>query len=242
MKPKKDNCSLMPASRFFGDDALIAFTSDASIDFTPADFDAPLTQSQRVYLKARTGTEVPQVFWRRQVHGDGVVVAQGNAADCRAYPDADAFVTNKPGLPIAIRTADCVPVFVFDPLKRVIALAHAGWKGTCKQIAAKTVKTMQDKFGCQCYDLRITLGPSIRPCCYEVSEEFLDYFPRDTQKRDGRFYADMIAANRRQLIDAGIRPVNIFDSGVCTACDQNYFSFRRDGEKAGRMISLMVLL
>ena len=228
--------------KFFNHPSVLAFTSDAAIDFTPTDFDAPLTHVQQVYLKTQTGMDVPQVFWRRQIHEDGVVVAQGNSADCRVCPDVDAFVTNKPGLPIAIRTADCVPVFILDPLRRVIALAHAGWKGTRRQIATKTVKTMQDKFGCQCYDLRVTLGPSIRPCCYEVSKEFLDYFPQDIKQRDGCLYVDMISANRRQLIDAGIGPANIFDSGVCTACDQNHFSFRRDGEKAGRMISLMVLL
>ncbi len=74
--------------------------------------------------------------------------ARGAAADCKACPEADAFITNEPGLPIAIRTADCVPVFIYDPVKRVIALAHAGWKGTHKHIAAKTVKTLCMVYHC----------------------------------------------------------------------------------------------
>lgn len=199
---------------------LIAFTSDASVDFTTQDFDAPLTPTQSIYLKTHTGIDIPRVFWRKQVHGDDVLIV-GKKACAKGCPDADAFITDQKNAPIAIRTADCVPVFIYDPLKQVIGLAHAGWKGTRQRIAAKTVQEMQDKFASRCYDLKVALGPAIRSCCYEV---------------------DIIAANRRQLTEAGIPDGNIFDCGVCTCCNKDYFSFRRDREKAGRMISLMMLL
>ena len=206
--------------KFFNDPSVIALISDASVDFTTQDFDAPLTPTQSVYLKTHTGVDIPRVFWRKQVHGDDVLIA-GKDACAKGCPDADALITDQKNVPIAIRTADCVPVFIYDPLKQVIGLAHAGWKGTRQRIAAKTVQEMQDKFGCRCYDLKVALGPSIRPCCYEV---------------------DIVTANRRQLAEAGIPDGNIFDGGVCTCCNKDYFSFRRDGEKAGRMISLMMLL
>ena len=199
---------------------LIAFTGDASVDFTTQDFDAPLTPTQSAYLKTHIGVDIQRVFWRKQVHGDDVLIA-GKEACARGCPDADAFVTDRNNVPIAIRTADCVPVFIYDPLKQVIALAHAGWKGTRQRIAFKTVQEMQDKFGCRCYDLKVALGPSIRSCCYEV---------------------DIVTANRRQLVEAGVVDGNIFDGRVCTCCNKDYFSFRRDREKAGRMISLMMLL
>ena len=113
------------------------------------------------------------------------------------------------------RTADCVPVFIYDPVKHVIALAHAGWKGTEQRIAFKTVKDMQKKFGCQPQDLKAVLGPSMCPCCYEVGPEFQEYFPKDITRRNGKLYVDVSAANRRQLTEAGIPDANIFDCGIC---------------------------
>ena len=210
-------------------------TSDASVDFNTVDFDSPLSKEQRAYLKK-------EVYWRKQVHGDDVLVAHGGPEACKTCPDADAYITNEKNLPIAIRTADCVPVFIFDPSHHAIGLAHAGWKGTYKEIAAKTVQKMQKKYGSKASSLKIVLGPSIRECCYQVGEEFLDYFPSHINERDGHLYADVVGANRDQLLKAGVQQENIVDSGICTCCNKNYFSFRRDGEKSGRMISLMMLI
>lgn len=220
---------------------VLSLTSSSVIDFTPDDFNLPLSAAQQAYLQQESGSKIPQVFWRKQIHGDDVLVAVNNSASCKDCPDADAYVTNERNLPIAIRTADCVPVFIYDPVKKAIGLSHAGWKGTVKEIAAKTIKTMQDKFNSQCYDLKVVLGPSIRECCYQVGEEFKEHFPHDLQLRSGSLYLDVVQANRRQLIKAGVSQENITDCGICTCCDKNYFSFRRDGAKAGRMISLMML-
>jgi YfiH family protein len=121
-------------------------------------------------------------------------------------------------------------------------LAHAGWKGTAKMIAAKTVQRMQDKYASLPSELKIVLGPSIRGCCYQVGAQFRDYFPDHVQERAGFLYADVIGANRDQLLQAGVRRENILDSEICTCCNKDYFSFRRDGPKAGRMISLMMLI
>ncbi len=226
---------------FFSDQGLLALISDASIDFATTDFDSPLAQDQRAYLEEKCGVEIPQVFWRKQVHGDHILTAQGGVGSVKDCPDADAYITDERNLPIAIRTADCVPVFIFDPVHRVIGLAHAGWRGTYKAIAAKTVQKMQEKYGSEPSDLKIVLGPSIRKCCYKIGEEFRDYFPSFVEDRGGFLYADMISANREQLLQAGVKPENIIDNGICTCCRKDYFSFRRDGKKAGRMISLMML-
>lgn len=223
-------------------EGLLALTSDGSIDFTCDDFDVPLTVTQRAYLQKKCGVAITQVFWRKQIHGDNILEAHGGAGASKGCPDADAYITDEKNLPIAIRTADCVPVFIFDPRRRVIGLAHAGWKGTDKAIAAKTVQRMQEKYASQPSDLKIVFGPSIRECCYQVGAEFRDYFPAYVQDRGGLLYLDLIAANRDQLLQESVWQANIFDSGICTCCNKNYFSFRRDGIKAGRMISLMMLL
>jgi polyphenol oxidase len=135
-----------------------------------------------------------------------------------------------------------VPVFIFDPRHHAIGVAHAGWKGTHKAIALKTVQRMQEKYDSRFSDLKIILGPSIRECCYQVGQEFSGHFPLHIKERGGHLYLDLIKANRDQLLQAGILQENIFDSGICTYCNKNYFSFRRDGAKAGRMISLMMLV
>ena len=221
---------------------LVSGISDVSINFTPMDFNAPLTVPQQKYLKDRTGQNIPQVFWRKQVHEDTVIVVD-SLLSIASQPDADAYVTHQKNLPIAIRTADCVPVFIYDPIKKVIGLAHAGWKGTHKAIARKTVERMQDVYGCQWHDIGVYLGPSIRSCCYTVGHEFKAYFPQDiTDHDDGTISVDLIGANRRQLLQMGLNPAQVIDSGECTCCNNKYFSFRRDKEKAGRMISLMMLV
>ena len=89
--------------------------------------------------------------------------------------------------------------------------------------------------------LKIVLGPSIRECCYQVGPEFQGFFPSHVREREGHLYLDVVNSNQEQLLQAGVRQENIFDSGICTCCNKNYFSFRRDGVKAGRMISLMML-
>ncbi len=221
---------------------LLALISDASIDFTPSDFDSPLAGPQRAYLKAKTGVDIAQVFWRKQVHEDQVLVAQGGARACQGFVEADAYITREKNLPIAIRTADCVPVFIYDPAHQAIGLAHAGWKGTYKMIAAKTVRKMKEVFQSRPQDLKVFLGPCIRECCYEVGKEFRDVLPGHVKEQEGRLYADVAGANRDQLLKEGILRENIQDSGSCTYCDKNYFSYRRDGAQAGRMISLMMLI
>jgi polyphenol oxidase len=227
--------------RFFKNEGIIALTSDDSVDFTREDFDGPLTVAQRVYLREKYGVDIEKVFWRKQIHGDNIVTAKGGVGALKGCPDADAYITNEKNLPIAIRTADCVPVFIFDSHSPAVGLAHAGWKGTVRMIAAKTVQKMRENYDSQPSSLKIVLGPCIRECCYQVGQEFLEYFPSYIRGRGGYLYADVISANRDQLLKAGVRQENIFDSGICTCCGKNYFSFRRDGVKAGRMISLMML-
>ncbi|MBF0489763.1 MAG: peptidoglycan editing factor PgeF [Candidatus Omnitrophica bacterium] len=228
--------------RFFEGQDVVAFISDKSMDFQPTDFDAPLLLKQREYLKKECSLDVPFVFWRKQVHGDDVLVAKDSPRSASGCPDADAYVTCQSNLPLAIRTADCVPILFFDPVKHAIGVAHAGWKGTHKEIALKTIERMKNVFGSKPEDIQVVLGPSIQPCCYQVGEEFRQYFPNEIIERAGKLYVDITKSNYKQLLKAGIKKENIKNTGICTCCNPKYFSFRRDAEKSGRMISLMVLL
>jgi len=159
-----------------------------------------------------------------------------------ALEDTDAFITNEKNLPLAIFTADCLSVFLFDPQTRSIGLVHAGWKGTQDCIAQKTLDLMKKEFAVRPENVLAGFGPAMRSCCYEVEKDFSDKFPRNTLQRGKSFFLDLIAANREQLGFGGVQLVNMFDCMVCTSCQNaEYFSFRQENSLSGRMISVMML-
>jgi len=190
-----------------------------------------------------------------QVHGHRVAVVteehvgRGNDSLDHALPDVDALVTNLPGVPLSSYYADCVPLFFLDPVKGVVALAHAGWKGTVGRIGAKTVQRMQSHFGCAPKDILVAIGPSIGPCCYVVDQPVIEKLSDFNQwqslvssQQPGQWLLDLWATNKQGLLEAGIREKNITVAGVCTACnDDLLFSHRASGGKTGRMASLIML-
>jgi YfiH family protein len=159
-----------------------------------------------------------------------------------AIADTDALVTDKRNLPLAVFTADCLSIFLYDPAAPAIGLVHAGWRSSRENITAKTVKFLQDKFNSKPSGLYVGFGPAIRDCCYEVGEDFNDSFLNNIIKRDNRYYLDLISLNKSQLLALGVRENNIFDSGVCTCCrNDESFSYRKEGKSCGRIISVLML-
>jgi YfiH family protein len=183
----------------------------------------------------------------------------------------DASVTNRPGLLLGIRTADCAPVLVVDPKKRVVAAIHAGWRGTLKRIVTKAIGQLQMQFGSRPQDLLAAIGPTIGGCCYEVGTEvaaaftaqfpnapeffdelrtgdepnplqWLNMMPPGHQPPPNKVRLDLSKANRSQLLEAGLRPQNIHVSGLCTACHPDLlFSYRKEGPRSGRLLSVIGL-
>jgi polyphenol oxidase len=148
----------------------------------PADVEA---NHARVY--AALGLRREQVVTARQVHGDHV--ARVTLADGGSIiPATDALISDTPGLGLLLRYADCVPVLFYDPVRRAVGLAHAGWQGTLVGIAGKTALAMQETFGCRPTDLRAGIGPSIGPCCCELGPEVLAKF-RAVYSNIGEFLA-----------------------------------------------------
>jgi YfiH family protein len=186
----------------------------------------------------------------------------------------DGLITRAPRLVLSVRTADCVPVLIADPVQRAAGAFHAGWRGTLARIVEKGVGEMRRWFGSDPADLRAAIGPAIHRCCYEVSDElrdqftsqfayagelFEDVFASDpvrerypllflNQRAPGhgepprRAHLDLIAANRRQLLDAGLRPENIWASELCTSCRTDLlFSHRREKGVTGRMMAAIAV-
>ena len=159
-----------------------------------------------------------------------------------AVPGADALVTRVPGIALCVRSADCVPIFVADPPRGVVGIAHAGWRGVVASLPARVISVLRHAYHSRASDLQIAIGPAIRVCCYEVGPEFAERFGPFVQERDGRRTCDLVGVARAQLLLCGVRPDRVLDSGRCTACEaQHWFSLRREGPSAGRLTSLILL-
>jgi YfiH family protein len=219
----------------------------------------------------------------RQFHSDVIRVLdaypertpRGLSRDHSGAPRGDAAITRTPELLLAVQTADCIPILLVDPVRRVVAAVHAGWRGTLRRIAAKTLGRMQAEFGTQPSQAVAAFGPRIGVCCYEVGPEvaqayasqfaearrwfegpfdqlasgeepnplkWLSMTPPGHDPPPPRVRLDLAAANRWQLLDAGIRASNIISSPLCTSCRSDLlFSYRKEGDRTGRLMGLIGL-
>jgi polyphenol oxidase len=161
----------------------------------------------------------------------------------------DAIFTQLPQVCIGITTADCVPLLFFDPVKKVIAAAHAGWRGTCGRIAEKTALALIEKYNCNPADILVTIGPSISAEVYEVGNEVVEQFANEgfdiskiTEIRNKAIFLNLWEANRQSLEKAGIKAEHIEIAGICTYTGhERFFSARRLGIKSGRILSGIML-
>ena len=170
----------------------------------------------------------------RQIHSDNVLVA--NSAGCLG--EGDALVTNRPGITLAVRTADCLPILIADPGNRAVAAVHAGWRGILQDIATKTIQSMHDQFGSRPEDLIVAIGPGIGVCCFEVGPEVFAQFHPEQGAVTGKAKVDLAETVSRQLRRNGITTGHLAAAGLCTRCRPDLFdSYRRDREAAGRMVS-----
>jgi YfiH family protein len=153
------------------------------------------------------------------------------------------LLENTPGASVAVKTADCVPILLVDRDRRAVAAVHAGWRGTVAEIARRAVEEMRREFGSDPSELEAAIGPGIGACCYEVGPDVGAHFRQHSEPgREGRARVDLAAANRRQLLEAGLDSARIYISGLCTMCRPDEFhSYRRDKQDAGRMFSFVGL-
>lgn len=189
-------------------------------------------------------------------HGDKILPIYDNKIP-NEIPLADAIMTNVKNVPLSIFYADCTGIFILDPVKKVIALVHAGWRGTLKAIALKTVEAMKKEYGTDSKNCVSAICPSIGPCCFEVSEEtanlflnsfnyypeiFLKDFSLCISKNNKRYFVNLWNLNKIQLLCAGLKSENIVSSNICTSCQNDlFFSYRRENRVTGRMGAVFML-
>ncbi|MBN2826219.1 MAG: peptidoglycan editing factor PgeF [Campylobacterales bacterium] len=159
----------------------------------------------------------------------------------KATIECDGLITDQKNVVLAILTADCVPILLYDTTKEVIGAVHAGWKGTQQQIVQETIKQMQQHFDTNPKDIVAYIAPSIGQCCYEVGEDVALHFEPTSYKSKGeKFMLDLPHANQQQLLNMGIPQSNITLSNICTSCEvERFFSYRKECGCSGRFMSMI---
>ena len=185
------------------------------------------------------GLNENMVSYQKQVHEDYIrqVNTFGNCGE------SDALITTSKNLGLAISSADCPAIFIYDQKKKIIAAIHSGWRGTERKIVRKTVIRLKSEFKSNPQDLICYIGPSIAQKNYEVGEEVASKFANDFVLKNGnKFYLDLDGANYKMLIEEGVKKVNIQVSRLCSFEFENLLhSYRRDGQKSGRALGVIAM-
>lgn len=178
----------------------------------------------------------------KQTHSDIVnIIKKENIGKIK---EGDALVTNLKKTPLLVFVADCVPVAIVDPKKEAVALCHAGWRGTYSKITQKSIENMEKLYGTNPEDLVCILGPSIGPCCYEVSKDLIEKFNTIITNRDEKFYIikeskyylDLWKVNELILTSCGVKKENIVNLNICTSCNSDKFhSYRKHNQTTKRL-------
>lgn len=199
-------------------------------------------------LSRQLNFDLQTLISANQIHGSNIITINSKQKTGEAslpgptFDGFDAIVTDRQDITLIVRVADCVPVILFDPAKKILAVVHAGWKGTKAGISAKAVQEMNNGFGSIASEIIAGIGPSIGPCCFDVRKDVSDLFFNQIsnaelfiKKAKNRFFIDLREANRLQLIEQGCRAENIEVSDLCTSCNSHlFFSHRREKGKTGR--------
>lgn len=184
------------------------------------------------------------LYYTNQVHGTDIKIISDN--NC-SLEESDAIITNKFNTPIMIYTADCVPLIFFDKKKKVVGLAHAGWKGTFNNIVEKVIDTLVNEFGANKDNIEVVIGPHITVDNYEVSKELIDKFSvlkiEDYYvEKDNHYFLNLFNINKELLLRSGIKESNIENTGFCTVGNNDeFYSYRKDNKTTKRIATVIQL-
>jgi len=208
-----------------------------------------IAENRRRFLAAFDGNFQLATAW--QVHGDDIKLIASDADVLTSDERSDALVSKLPGVLVGVKTADCVPVLLADPVTGAFAAVHAGWRGTVQSIVTKAVGRMNDVFQTKPSDLIAAIGPAASGRCYEIGQDVIDAFAANFESSQkyfsptsaGHALVDLHAANRDQLIKSGVRRDSIFIAPFCTMERTDlFFSYRVEKKihgKTGRLLSVV---
>ncbi|MBE6992190.1 MAG: peptidoglycan editing factor PgeF [Ruminococcaceae bacterium] len=227
------------------------YIGSMNLSYTRGDDHDRVLENHRLFAEA-VGYPMERLVSSRQVHGDTIHIADesdfGKASRSELDYESDGLMTDKPGIPLMILTADCCPVLLFDPVRKAAAAVHAGWRGTALGIAGKAVREMVREYGCKSENIIAAIGPCISKCCFETDSDVPDAMEKGlgsgaerfiTQSKD-KYHVDIKGINAEFLRREGVTNIHITDQ--CTACDTDrYFSHRKMGEKRGSLASVIMI-
>ncbi|MCB0284614.1 MAG: peptidoglycan editing factor PgeF [Calditrichaeota bacterium] len=215
------------------------YFASLNLGLNTLDKDYAVKENRNIFLK-QLGLEHGNLVFPQQIHSANIAIVN----EPGIIPECDALVTNIKNLVLTIQTADCFPVFIFDPVKNVCAIIHSGWRGTAAAIVPKTIQKMVTEFACAASDLLAAIGPGIQQRNYQVDRMTANNFAKEFILIDGpdHFRLDIQGAIKKQLTDNGVLPKHIETDETCTLeAAEFYYSYRRDGNKSGRMMGIIAL-
>lgn len=228
--------------------------SSMNLSFSRGDDPEHVMENYRRFAAA-LGSTPERIVCTQQTHTTNVRIVTKEDAGCgvtkeRGYTDVDGLITNEPGILLASFYADCVPLIFADPVKKVVATSHSGWRGTVAGMGRVTIQKMQEEFGCDPADIRACVGPSICQDCYEVSEDvirqFRNAFPEEVwselfyRKENGKYQLNLWKANEWILRDAGIKEEHLQVGNLCTCCNpEKLFSHRASKGQRGNLAAFI---
>jgi YfiH family protein len=203
-------------------------------EINPINYQLPtdkIREEEKKILTAITGIAPKNIIMLNQIHSDKIIhIAEKPIEDLPFIGDADGLVTKLHGTLLVIRTADCVPVFLYDQKQKILGAVHSGWKGCSLNIAGKCVMEMVDKYASNSSDIKAFILPSIGPQSYEVNEDVAVHFPENRINRAGKLYVDLWGAVEDSLKRAGIKHENIYNTKICNRINHADFFSHRFGD------------
>lgn len=224
--------------------------STMNISTTRGDDPESIAENKR-RIAGAIGVDVDSMTFTHQTHTTNVAVVKETDRGGR-FLETDGMITNVPGICLVTFYADCVPLYLVDPVKKAIGMSHSGWRGTVGKMGKVTVQKMVEEYGCNPADIVAAIGPSICQDCYEVSEDVIDefkkYFDENLwgdlfyQKENGKYQLNLWRANEEVFLEAGIKKNHIAVTNVCTHCNPEIlFSHRTSGFNRGNLSAFLAL-
>lgn len=229
------------------------FYSSMNMGFGRGEEEAKVKKNYEIICDA-IGIKTDDLVFSKQTHTNNVLCVtaknKGTGFTKPSFSDIDGLITNEPNVALVTQYADCTPLLFLDPQKKVIAASHSGWRGTVKQIGAVTVEKMKSEFGCNPSDILAVIGPSICENCYEVDTPVYNEFKKlpislddvFKQKDIDHYMLNLKLANKKILLNAGLKEENIELCDICTACNSDeLYSHRKSGVNRGNLAAIIEL-
>lgn len=220
------------------------FTTRESVIKTKEEYFKILADENKKLFANYLNIDLKNFINPSQTHSVNIEIAKVGKSD---YPDCDGLILTNSEQGIFLNFADCTPVIFYDKKLKIGAISHAGWRGTAGKISALTVEKMVKDFSSNPADIKVLIGPAISLCCYDVGEDVLEKLTRTVEdkdgifeKRDGKFFVDLKEINKRQLLEAGVKEIDVCP--YCTVCDNDlFFSYRKENATTNRHSAILKL-